>query len=603
MAKWVKAQYDSERKIAEYTDAQGNHLIRTGGSLPWRLNNPGNLRPRMEKGVPAPIAVKSHIGFAKVKNSKGEDCYFLIFPDYETGVNEIRNNLKRLYSKQTIQKAIDGYAPPTENNTDKYISDAEKISGLSRKQIVGELSANEFERLVKAIIKIEGYEDQSKGARNEQMVAVSSVTLSDGAKPLAGQTMVLEQGGKTTQVTSSDTGLLPPIVHQLKLGPINIQIPDENGILKTILSIDMAAEAKNFLLVTEQKIYRAFAGPHASPQPETKQEGRSFPYPVQSGDTLAKIAKKFNTTVERIQKDNGIKGTQIYAGKSLTINLGNASTPSAQSTKPATSVKSVDTKKPVAKAQAEPTKDAKDEKDLWDSFIENITTFRSRFGFGAPAASMSSDPKQAPWMQVAVKEIQKWSGYHENQAAIDTFNNKEKNIKKGIRSKGIITTNYHKEIGFGGSNLATAWCAAFANYCIKNGYGADYFEKSQSSQFPVNNKKFVKIDKPVYGALVVYKHTKKEYGLGHVGFVYAKLTNGDYAILGGNQGDSITLNAHKETYINYIRAKLVGFYVPATYHQYALNVLSKGDDFGGEKTMNEVKKAIGDQSGVTTSTR
>ncbi|MDR3410413.1 MAG: LysM peptidoglycan-binding domain-containing protein [Formivibrio sp.] len=609
MAKWVKAQYDSERKVAEYTDAQGNHLIRSAGSLPWRLNNPGNLRPLMKKGQPAPKAVKTHIGFAKVKNDKGVDCFFLIFPDYETGVNEIRNNLKRLYSKQTIKDAINGYAPPKENNTEKYICDAEKFSGLTRDRVVGKLDSSEFERLVKAIIKIEGYEDQSKGARKVTTVAVSSVTLSDGSKAIAGKTVVLEQDGKTKQVATSETGQLPPIVHQAKSGPVNIKMPDAEGMLKTILSIDMTAEAKHFLLVCEQKIYQAFSGPHASTQ-TSKQEGRRHVYTVQPGDTLTKIAKKFKTSVDRLQKDNQIKNAKlILAGQRLNICHGNASAP-ASSTKPAVSTSNAQsgTAKSSAKAPSLSAKaqgqSASTGNDLRKAEVENLGTSRTRSGEGSPAAWMPSDSRRAPWMETAVAEIKKWAGYHESQAAIDIFN--KKNEKRGIKSKGLITTNYHKMIGKSGALGNTAWCAAFVNYCLKFGYGADYYEKgdtSQSSQFPVNNKKFMKIDKPVYGAIVVYRHTKKKYGTGHVAFVYAKTDDDDYAVLGGNQSDSITLNKHKEIYLEKLKAKLVGFYVPTVYYKRAQEILAKGDDFGSGMDLKEIKKTLNDVSDVTISTK
>lgn len=566
MAKWVKAQYDSERKIAEYTDAQGNHLIRSGGSLPWRLNNPGNLRPWMEKGVPAPRAVKTHIGFAKTKNSKGVDCYFLIFPDYETGVNEIRNNLRRLYSKKTIKEAIDGYAPPVENNTEKYISDAEKFSGLTRDRVVGKLDSSEFERLVKAIIKIEGYEDQSKGARKEATVAVSSVTLSDGSKAIAGKTVVLEQDGKTRQVTTSEIGQLPPVVHQAKSGPVKIKVPDEKGLLKTILSIDMAAEAKHFLLVCEQKIYQAFSGPHASTQ-TSKQDDRSHVYTVQPGDTLAKIAKKFKTSVARLQKDNHIKNAKlILAGQRLIICHGNASAP-ASVAKPAVSAnkpqsgsaKSSTSSKAQNQSAKAQDQSASTGNDLREAEVENLSTSRTRSGEGSPAAWMPSDSRRAPWMEVALSEAKKWKGVTEEK----------------------ITRNYHKELGLKGNLVKTAWCAAFVNFCLKT--SGQIYENSAGSQFPILSKKFIKIDRTVYGSIMVMRNyfsgTNKSPGKGHATFVYAMKGDGRVVCLGGNQGDRVKLSAYAMSGVSSrfvsdgvtYDQRFYGFYVPVTYLEYARN--------------------------------
>jgi len=45
-----------------------------------------------------------------------------------------------------------------------------------------------------------------------------------------------------------------------------------------------------------------------------------FIYTVKSGDTLSKIAKKYNTTYQKIAKDNGIKNpNKIYVGQKLKI--------------------------------------------------------------------------------------------------------------------------------------------------------------------------------------------------------------------------------------------------------------------------------------------
>ena len=45
----------------------------------------------------------------------------------------------------------------------------------------------------------------------------------------------------------------------------------------------------------------------------------SFAYEVQKGDTLAKLAKKYNTTIELISKANDIKGSNIKIGRKLKI--------------------------------------------------------------------------------------------------------------------------------------------------------------------------------------------------------------------------------------------------------------------------------------------
>jgi peptidoglycan hydrolase-like protein with peptidoglycan-binding domain len=48
-------------------------------------------------------------------------------------------------------------------------------------------------------------------------------------------------------------------------------------------------------------------------------------YTVQAGDSLWKISKKYNISVEQLQKANGLKGTTIYVGQKLTIPSGKTS--------------------------------------------------------------------------------------------------------------------------------------------------------------------------------------------------------------------------------------------------------------------------------------
>lgn len=85
----------------------------------------------------------------------------------------------------------------------------------------------------------------------------------------------------------------------------------------------------------------------------------------------------------------------------------------------------------------------------------------------------------------------------------------------------------------------------------------------------------MRIEGPVYGALVVYRDLSTP-DKGHVTFVYHQLKNGDIAVLGGNQGDGISLNADIATYNRTLGFKRIGFYVPASYLNYAKNVLVKG---------------------------
>ncbi|MGP4120778.1 LysM peptidoglycan-binding domain-containing protein [Psychrobacter aquimaris] len=213
---------------------------------------------------------------------------------------------------------------------------------------------------------------------------------------------------------------------------------------------------------------------------------------------------------------------------------------------------------------------------------------------------ITSNPvESAPWMEIAIREARQWAGYHETKS--------KSNSKSG--SKGVITDNYHKLVGvvIGGNkpytpNLTTAWCASFINYCLKEKKYA--YAKDPSSQFPTKYpEKFIKISKPVYGAIVVYKHTNREYGTGHVALVYAKLNNGDYAVLGGNQGESITLNTHKGVYLDSLKCKFVGYYIPKSYKSIADSLIQNNSEFIKTVSLSEAKKSLNDPTGVTLTTK
>ena len=45
MPTYISAVFNKETRTVEFTADNGDKLIRSGGSLAWLLNNPGNLRP------------------------------------------------------------------------------------------------------------------------------------------------------------------------------------------------------------------------------------------------------------------------------------------------------------------------------------------------------------------------------------------------------------------------------------------------------------------------------------------------------------------------------------------------------------------------------
>lgn len=85
--------------------------------------------------------------------------------------------------------------------------------------------------------------------------------------------------------------------------------------------------------------------------------------------------------------------------------------------------------------------------------------------------------------------------------------------------------------------------------------------------------------------------------------MYAKLNNGDYAILGGNQGGSITLNTHKEVYLDSLKCKFVGFYISKSYKSIADSLIQNNSEFIKTVSLSEAKKSLNDPTGVTLTTQ
>jgi membrane-bound lytic murein transglycosylase D len=54
----------------------------------------------------------------------------------------------------------------------------------------------------------------------------------------------------------------------------------------------------------------------------TSGEANSMTHSVRSGDSLWKLASRYGTTVDRIKRDNGLRGDRLYVGQKLKINTG-----------------------------------------------------------------------------------------------------------------------------------------------------------------------------------------------------------------------------------------------------------------------------------------
>jgi hypothetical protein len=80
-------------------------VIKVGGSLAWRANNPGNLRD----------------ADTKIGSVSGAVGTFAVFATMEAGRAAQRSLYLNKYGSMTVRAAIQKLTPPSENDTDKYL--------------------------------------------------------------------------------------------------------------------------------------------------------------------------------------------------------------------------------------------------------------------------------------------------------------------------------------------------------------------------------------------------------------------------------------------------------------------------------------------------
>jgi hypothetical protein len=122
--------------------------IRQGGTLTWRDNNPGNLR----------YAPNQEIG-----HNDSQSGRFAIFDSPKVGSDAQTDQLfAPKYGNLTIAErmagngTLKGYAPSSENDTEAYISDIERRTGLDRSTVLNSLSNTQRAAFVGAIQAREG---------------------------------------------------------------------------------------------------------------------------------------------------------------------------------------------------------------------------------------------------------------------------------------------------------------------------------------------------------------------------------------------------------------------------------------------------------------
>jgi peptidoglycan hydrolase-like protein with peptidoglycan-binding domain len=139
---WVE-QPCPEQKKRTYFYSNGAYLVKDGGTVSWRNNNEGNLRPGSLSA--------SRIGVDKMK--------FAIFATPEDGHEAKRNLLfsSSYYKNLTLSDAIKRYAPATDNNDPKRYFNFITSHGSVGNTAMHKYTTDEQHRIMSAMKIQEGY--------------------------------------------------------------------------------------------------------------------------------------------------------------------------------------------------------------------------------------------------------------------------------------------------------------------------------------------------------------------------------------------------------------------------------------------------------------
>ena len=135
---------ESSKTTTVYINELGDKIQRSGGSVAWRNNNPGNI-------------VKSD--FALQNGAIGVTDKWAVFPDEQTGLKAITKLLRtKKYNNLSVADAIKRYAPVSDgNNPEQYSKHISKMTGLPATSIINDLNDTDLTRIARAIQQFEGW--------------------------------------------------------------------------------------------------------------------------------------------------------------------------------------------------------------------------------------------------------------------------------------------------------------------------------------------------------------------------------------------------------------------------------------------------------------
>lgn len=301
---FVSATYDREKKTVHYFDEDGSETLYIGGSFAWRTNNPGNVTK------PTTYVMSGAIGYAlRTSNSK---VPFVIFPDRATGMAAHKNVLKSVYGDSSIKGMITKYAPPSENDTEKYIDTVTKSARVSSNDIVGKLPDDKFGVVMAVMEKQEGW---IHGVIKQLGKPVQIQLVDKVNKPFSDQRVSIKSGEKSFDTTSDPSGQLPWLYSGLLGKEINLYYAREKDDQERIGTLSAGSNSAAYIFTAPYYLLTSQPRVH-----ETEERSRPKVHIVQSGETLSSIASKYGATVGAIVQENALTDpNHIYARQHIRI--------------------------------------------------------------------------------------------------------------------------------------------------------------------------------------------------------------------------------------------------------------------------------------------
>ncbi|ELY4601527.1 LysM peptidoglycan-binding domain-containing protein [Cronobacter malonaticus] len=312
--KFISATHDKKTLTAMYKMADGTIYIRKGGTIPWRLQNPGDVRPNgsniAEYLQPLRLAIAD--------TANGE---FAMFGCEEDGWATKKKLLRTsLYRDCTVSEMAEIYAPKKNgNNPKKYAQYVLKESGVSPTLTLGEMDDATLESVMEAMKTKEGYYNL-KETRVEKWIYTTNISLTDGTRPISDCQLKVTLGGCEYDWKTNEYGELPTIAHMSDGMAIEVKATNSRGELETLYSAKVGNQSKNILLKRKFVQYKANTLAQNPKVPREKSQPKQVDYIVQSGDVLSKIAARFDVSVSELVASNGIKdANKIYPGQKIVI--------------------------------------------------------------------------------------------------------------------------------------------------------------------------------------------------------------------------------------------------------------------------------------------